>query len=130
MIFLKQGFKSINSTLFLNFPLVPSGENILKLEDYTDPDNGSVLFEEEFGSGESKDVRLHEALWQCQTVFSTYTGKVSRKTIFLFSNSVSPHDDGKLDVQARRKAADLHNMDIFLDVVPIVPIEQVSPLKS
>jgi len=99
----------------------PSSAAILSLEELLDPDSGSSEFEKRFGSGEQTDVRLHEALWQCQSSFASITGKVGRKTLLLLTNSSDPHGgDSNLDVQARRKAVDLHNTDIFLDVVPVI----------
>jgi len=98
----------------------PSGEAILMLEELMDGKAGAAMFETKFGSGDVVDVKLHEALWQCQSMFSTIPGKVASKTIILMSGSSTPHgDDSKLDLQARRKAGDLHNTDIFLDVVPV-----------
>jgi len=99
----------------------PSAAAILSLEELLAPDSGVSEFEKKFGSGEQLDVRLHEALWQCQSSFASITGKVGRKTILLLTNSSEPHGgDSNLDVQARRKAVDLHNTDIFLDVVPVI----------
>eukprot|EP00092_Neocalanus_flemingeri_P030946 GFUD01033608.1.p1 GENE.GFUD01033608.1~~GFUD01033608.1.p1 ORF type:complete len:608 (+),score=207.55 GFUD01033608.1:49-1872(+) len=98
----------------------PSGEAILMLEELMDGQAGADMFETKFGSGEQSDVTLHEALWQCQSMFSTIPGKVGSKTILLLTNNSSPHGgDNRLDLQARRKAGDLHNTDIFLDVVPV-----------
>eukprot|EP00090_Calanus_glacialis_P040227 TRINITY_DN7011_c0_g1_i1.p1 TRINITY_DN7011_c0_g1~~TRINITY_DN7011_c0_g1_i1.p1 ORF type:complete len:605 (+),score=238.41 TRINITY_DN7011_c0_g1_i1:38-1852(+) len=98
----------------------PSGEAILMLEELMDGQTGAALFESRFGCGVEGDVKLHEALWQCQSMFSTIPGKVATKTIILMTNNPSPHGgDSRLDLQARRKAGDLHGTDIFLDVVPV-----------
>jgi len=98
----------------------PSGEAILMLEELMDSQTGAALFESKFSSGEVSDVKLHEALWQCQSMFAAIPGKVGNKTIILLTNNSNPHDgDSRLDVQARRKAGDLHGTDIFLDVVPV-----------
>jgi len=119
---------SVRDTEGTDFPNVrqvlalsrPSGEAILMLEELMDGKAGSAVFETKFGSGDQSDVKLHEALWQCQSMFSTIPGKVSGKTILLMTNNSSPHGgDSKLDLQARRKAGDLHSTDIFLDVVPV-----------
>ena len=44
---------------------------------------------------------------------------MATKSILLLTCRSSPHTDLKLDAQARRKAVDLHNTDICLDVVPV-----------
>ena len=45
---------------------------------------------------------------------------MATKSILLLTCRSSPHNnDPKLDAQARRKAGDLHNTDICLDVVPV-----------
>ena len=44
---------------------------------------------------------------------------MATKSILLLTCRSSPHTDPKLDAQARRKAVDLHNTDICLDVVPV-----------
>jgi len=98
----------------------PSGEAILMLEELMDGQTGAAMFETKFGLGDVTDVKLHEALWQCQSMFSAIPGKVANKTILLMTNNSTPHgEDSKLDLQARRKAGDLHSTDIFLDVVPV-----------
>ena len=42
----------------------PSSDNILMLEEFTDGEAGSRLFETEFQPGDKTNVRLNEALWQ------------------------------------------------------------------
>jgi len=99
----------------------PCSESILKLEEFMDGITGSNLIESKFKPGVQGDVKLHEALWQCQSMFATIPGKIGGKTIILMTNNSTPHGgNSKLDVQARRKAGDLHGTDIFLDVVPVV----------
>ena len=100
----------------------PCSENILRLEEFTDGEAGSRMFEAEFQPGDRANVRLNEALWQCQTVFSQYKGKVGNKSLILMTNTDDPHcGDRKLDSMARNKAGDLHSQEIFLDVVPVCP---------
>lgn len=96
----------------------PSGAAILALERLLG-DHGSATLEAEVGFGPEQGVRLHEALWQCQSMFAGVSGKVATKSILLLTCRSSPHTDPKLDAQARRKAVDLHNTDICLDVVPV-----------
>ena len=45
--------------------------------------------------------------------------QVANKSILLLTCRSSPHTNPKMDAQARRKAVDLHNTDICLDVVPV-----------
>jgi len=98
----------------------PSGEAILMLEELMDGQTGAALLESKFSAGGESDVKLHEALWQCQSMFALIPGKVGNKTIILMTNNSNPHGgDNRLDIQARRKAGDLHDTDIFLDVVPV-----------
>ena len=98
----------------------PSGEAILMLEELMDGQTGAALIESKFSAGGESDVKLHEALWQCQSMFALIPGKVGNKTIILMTNNSNPHGgDNRLDIQARRKAGDLHDTDIFLDVVPV-----------
>jgi len=97
----------------------PCGESILLLETLMDVEIGNDRFEEDFGVGDK--VALHEALWQCQSLLSSVQGKVGSKTILLMTCNDNPHDgDTRLDGQVRRKAVDLHETNIFLDIIPIV----------
>lgn len=97
----------------------PSSHAILSLERLLG-DQGDVTFQSEVGHGTESDVRLHEALWQCQSMFAGVPGKISTKSVLLMTCRSSPHGpDTKLDAQARRKAVDLHNTDVCLDVIPV-----------
>ena len=96
----------------------PSGSAILALERLLG-DQGSNTFQAEVGCGPESGLRLHEALWQCQSLFAAVPGKVATKSVLLLTCRSSPHSDSKLDGQARRKAVDLHNTDICLDVIPV-----------
>lgn len=97
----------------------PCGESILFLENLMDVEIGKDRFEEEFGVGDK--VALHEALWQCQSLLSSVQGKVGSKTILLMTCNDNPHlGDTRLDGQVRRKAVDLHETNIFLDIIPII----------
>ena len=110
-------FQSLRQVLSLS---MPSSETILMMEEFTDCAAGAEVFEEQFGSGD--DSNINEALWHCQTMFSSYSGKVGMKTIILMTNNPSPHQGNpKLDQLARKKAQDLHNTNIYLDVVPVCP---------
>ena len=109
-------FETVRQVIALS---LPSSENILKLEDYTYGITGVNQFGEDYGYGDDSGVRLHEALWQCQTIVSRYKGKVASSTIILMTNSDKPHGDSKLNTQAQKKSSDLHNSKINLEVIPI-----------
>ena len=55
---------------------------------------------------------------------------MATKSILLLTCRSSPHTDPKLDAQARRKAVDLHNTDICLDVVPVVGSQEAFHLEK
>ena len=119
-------FETVRQVMELS---VPSSSNIRLLESLTDGEAGSQKFESKYQPGESSNIRLSEALWQCQTVMSSYKGKVGNKSIVLMTNNDDPHvcddrtsaDSRKLDSMARNKAGDLHSQNIFLDVIPVIP---------
>ncbi len=58
---------------------------------------------------------LHEALWQCQALFSEVTGKVARRCVTLLTCVDEPHkgEAGK-ERQAMQKAGDLVRKRVFL----------------
>ena len=110
-------FETVRQVMELS---VPCSANIIRLEEFTDGDAGSKEFQSEYQPGDSSHIKLSEALWQCQTVLSGYKGKVGNKSIILMTNNDDPHGgDGRLDAMARNKAGDLHNQNIFLDVIPL-----------
>lgn len=68
-----------NLSVFLPFGIA-EGRSILKVEEYL---TEQAKFDSDFGSSEK--FHLHEALWQCQTVFNEVSGKMSTKKILLVS---------------------------------------------
>jgi len=98
-------------------PEEASAASIIMLEAMTyedDPDK----FSAEYGCDGS--VRIHELLWQCQSLISEVKGKTASRRILLLSCCDDPHNgDESLNIQARRKAKDLHDNNILLDVVPV-----------
>ena len=98
---------------------MPSSENILRLEEYTDCEDGVIKFNEDYGYGDESGVRLHEALWHCQTLVSGYKGKVASRTVILMTNCDKPHTDSRLNTQAQKRSTDLHNSKINLEVIPV-----------
>jgi len=98
----------------------PSGGAILQLERLLG-EQGAATLEAEVGCGGVPDARLDEALWQCQSLFAGVPGKVATKSVLLLTCRSAPHgQDTLLDGKARRKAMDLHNTDVCLDVIPVV----------
>ena len=101
--------------------------SILKVEELAD--NLEEKFDDEFGK--SEDFSLHEALWQCQSLFANATGKfpcttqnlskhssniffnsgkIGQKKILLISSDDDPHGSNpQKKRQAMQKARDLHD---------------------
>ena len=77
------------------------------------------------GQAKAGNFALHEALWQCQSLFNDINGKVDKKKIIFFTAQDRPHErpheqDKTLERQARIKANDLHENGIILEVIPMV----------
>ncbi len=105
--------------LSLLLPLAtPEAESVLALEKLA---NSDQEFVDRFG-GASDDFSLHEALWQCQSLFANVTGKVGKKAVHVLTCVSDPHlgDDQKRR-QANQKASDLHDTGVYLDVLPVAP---------
>jgi ATP-dependent DNA helicase II len=76
-------------------------------------------FAADFG-GSSNGFSLHEALWQCQSMFSDVKGKMGQKKIILLTCVDDPHADStQKKRQVMQKATDLHSTGVYLDVFPI-----------
>ena len=105
--------------LSLILPLdIPEGKSIQQIENYT---NDLQLLEAEVGKFDQNDqkVVLHEAFWQCQTLFNEIKGKVATKKIMLFTTDDNPHANEKnLLNMARKKGNDLKDTEIVLEVIP------------
>ena len=85
--------------------------------------NPSVLQEKTGSVGQARPghFSLHEALWQCQSLFNDINGKVNKKKIIFFTAQDHPHEHDKtLERQAKIKANDLHENGIILEVIPMV----------
>ena len=114
--------KSLNVRDFQGLSLIlpmdsPEGKYIQLLENYTE---NLESLESEVGKlkGDRK-VLLHEALWQCQTLFNEIKGKVGSKRIWLFTTNDNPHvSEPQLRKQALKKGLDLRDTDINLEVIP------------
>ena len=100
---------------------VPEGKSITKIEDYvTNPEE----LKEDIGQIVNKDsarkFAIHEALWQCQSLFNDVKGKVAFKKIILFTTNDDPHvDDSVLKKQAWKKANDLNETGVVLEIIPM-----------
>jgi len=99
-------------------PSPPTASAIIQLEGLTG-DAGKETFRLEYGW--DGQVKLHEVLWQCQSLMAGVKGKVASRRILLLTCNADPHNgDQSLNIQARRKASDLHSNNIYLDVVPVI----------
>lgn len=68
--------------------------------------------------GHSDDFAMSDALWLCQSTFSSSQFKVSCKRILLFTNTDNPHAASQhKQHQARSKAADLGQIDIDVELL-------------
>ena len=106
-------FKHISQLLPLD---TAEAQHILRLEEFLDD---AEKFKEEFG-GSSGDFSLHEAIWQCQTMFANIKGKTGQNKIMLLTCVDDPHASAVPKKRhAMAKATDLNNTGIYLDVVPI-----------
>jgi len=104
--------------LSLVLPLeTPEAKSIQGIENYTDD---LKILRQDVGEFDSANAaNLHEALWQCQSLFNDVTGKVSTRRIWLFTTNDDPHSDSPhLKNQALKKGNDLKDTYISLDVIP------------
>ena len=109
--------------LSLILPLdVSEGKYINQIEEYAlDLKN----LEAEIGSlktsdGTPRKFAIHEALWQCQSLFNDAKGKVGFKKIMLFTSNDDPHaNDLGLKRQSEKKSKDLIETGIVLEVIPM-----------
>jgi len=104
--------------LSLVLPLeTPEAKSIQAIENYTDDLKSLSQDVGEFDSANA--ANLHEALWQCQSLFNNVTGKVSTRRIWLFTTNDDPHADSPhLRNQALKKGNDLKDTNITMDVIP------------
>ena len=106
--------------LSLLLPLdTPEKKHIQDIEDFVLDD---VLLAEKTGKlglGTSK-FALHEALWQCQSLFNEIKGKSDKKRIIFFTSNDHPHENNEvLERQARIKANDLQENGLIFEVIPM-----------
>ena len=78
-------FKHLSQLLALD---TAEAQHILRLEEFLD---NAEKFKEEFG-GSSGDFSLHEAIWQCQTMFANIKGKTGQNKIMLLTCVDDPHE--------------------------------------
>ena len=78
------------------------------------------MIQKEYGGSSDSSYAIHEALWQCQAMFNEVTGKVVSKTVLLLTCNDDPHaSDPNLKKQALKKAQDLQETDILLDLIAL-----------
>ena len=89
---------------------VPEAEIILKTEN------------QDFDFGSDDNFSLHEALWQCQSMFANANkGKLGSKKILLLTCNDDPHNDKpQKKRQSMTKAKDLYENGIKLELLPII----------
>lgn len=96
----------------------PDGDSILKLEQILE-DTDTIL-KQDYGGSSDSSYAIHEALWQCQAMFNEVTGKIASKTVLLFTCNDDPHaNDPNLKRQSLKKAQDLRETNIFLELLSI-----------
>ena len=81
-------FKHISQLLALD---TAEAQYILRLEEFLD---NAEKFKDEFG-GPNDDFSLHEAIWQCQTMFANIKGKTGQNKIMLLTCVDDPHEVSK-----------------------------------
>lgn len=114
----KVGVRDFDNQALLLPVDVPKAKAILRLETLLEcPD---VLASEIGHLTGGSPFAVHEALWQCQALFNEVQGKTAAKKVVLFTTNADPHDtNGTLKKQAIKKASDLQDAGIWLDVVPM-----------
>ena len=104
--------------LSLILPLeTPEAKSIQEIENFTDD---LEMLQRDVGKFDSANgASIHEALWQCQSLFNDVKGKVATRRIWLFTTNDNPHSDQPhLKNQAVKKGNDLKDTDISLEVIP------------
>jgi len=95
-------------------PEEASAESIKKLEALTYDDKDTK-------NDSDVSVRIHELLWQCQSLISEVKGKIASRRILLLTCCDDPHaGDESLNIKARKRAEDLYDANILLDVIPVI----------
>ena len=101
----------------------PDGDSILKIEQMLE-DTDTIL-NQDYGGSSDSSYAIHEALWQCQAMFNEVTGKVASKTILLFTCNDDPHaNDSNLKRQSLKKAQDLRETNIYLELLSIPGVNE------
>ena len=96
----------------------PEGDSILKLEHILEQTD--QVIRKDYGGSSDTSYAVHEALWHCQAMFNEVSGKLASKTILLLTCNDDPHlSDSNLKKQAIKKAKDLQETGILLDVLAI-----------
>lgn len=94
-----------------NADIIKQLETLIKLENQKEFDNKY---------GHSDDYSLADVFWYASSLISHCTTKVGVKTLILLTCSENPHANSPMNQhQARKKAEDLENLGIHLDVIPL-----------
>ena len=81
-------------------PSPPTASAIIQLEGLTG-DAGKETFRLEYGW--DGQVKLHEVLWQCQSLMAGVKGKVASRRILLLTCNADPHNgDQSLNIQVSK----------------------------
>lgn len=96
---------------------LPNAERIKQIESFT-LNFDQKSFQNEYGS--SVNFKLDKVLWYCSNMFSTVKRKLDTKRIMMFTRSSNPHQ-GNLNLEklAKKKAADINDMGIVLEIIPL-----------
>ena len=95
----------------------PEKKHIQDIEDMVMDEN---LLAGKTGALATGKFKLHEGLWQCQSLFNEVKGKLDKKRIIFFTATDHPHErNAVLEKQARIKANDLHENGLIFEVIPM-----------
>jgi ATP-dependent DNA helicase 2 subunit 1 len=88
----------------------PSAERIIELETLSTNETSKKTYASMFGSLQTKDYSLNEALWTCSNLFANCQQRLTIKRIFIFTCDDHPHASNLiLERQAKQRAKDLND---------------------
>lgn len=96
----------------------PNAERIKQIESFT-LDFDKNKFQDEYGC--SENFQFDKVLWYCSNMFSSIKKKLDTKRILMFTRKSNPHRGNKfLEKLAKRKAADIADMGIVMEIIPLM----------
>ncbi|CAF1517158.1 unnamed protein product, partial [Adineta steineri] len=99
----------------------PSAERIMQLEALSNKNTYKKTYNDLFGSTQSKNYSLNEALWTCSNLFANSPQRLTIKRVFIFTCNDQPHASNlTLERQAKQRAKDLNDVGIEVEVFPIL----------